>query len=166
MVVRQNGADVTGSYAFALGPNDLSSRLDLAFINKIDTQFSPTSTATNLVNTYSNPLRLRARWDASWSRGPVGLNGAVNYSNAYTDTTVVPYAPIASWTTVDLSARFNTDTLTTSVFGGATIQFNVVNLLNRYPPYANGAGVPGVHYDVGNASPLGRFVSVELKKKW
>ena len=48
-----------------------------------------------------------------------------------------------------------------------TLRLAATNLLDRYPPYALGAAnVLGVYYDVGNASPLGRMLSLQLLKKW
>jgi len=47
-------------------------------------------------------------------------------------------------------------------------RLSVLNAFDRDPPrIAGGAGsINGVHYDVGNASALGRFVSVEVRKTW
>ncbi|MEJ1961259.1 MAG: hypothetical protein WDO56_06835 [Gammaproteobacteria bacterium] len=90
-------------------------------------------------------------------------------SPSYTDTTVVPNDSIASMTTFDLSLALHLDQLSDSaLLSGTTTRFNALNVFDRAPPYTNGGGgaINGVHYDVGNASPLGRFLSVEVRKSW
>jgi iron complex outermembrane recepter protein len=50
---------------------------------------------------------------------------------------------------------------------GLAIDASAVNLFDQNPPYAFGSGVTtGIHYDVGNASPLGRLLSLQIKKQW
>jgi iron complex outermembrane recepter protein len=166
-VVRQNGVDFTGQYTFTVGQNSFRSGVNVAYINEIDTSYAPGATATNLVNTYGNPLRLKLRWDGTWARGPWELTTAINYSNSYANPFVAPVASIASYTTVDLSAAIHLARDDASSFwNGVTVRANAVNLLNQPPPYATGTVLPGVNYDVGNASPLQRFVSIEIIKQW
>lgn len=166
-VVVQNGFDVTGDYAFEVGAEKFLTGVNVAFINKIETQFSPNATATNLVNTYSNPLKLRLRWQGTWTHGPMDFTTTVNYSNAYTNPYSIPPAPISSFTTVDVTGAIQlAKGNTASLWHGTTIRLNAINLFNRAPPYATGTIVPGINYDVGQASPLGRFVSLQLIKQW
>jgi iron complex outermembrane receptor protein len=167
-VVRQNGLDITAKYAFTVGGEGFQTSANAAFINKIDTQFAPGATVTNFVNTYSDPLRWRMRWDGAWTHGPARLATAINYSNAYSNAFSVPPSSIASFMTVDLvgSVKLARDDAT-SILRGTTLTLSAANLLNRYPPYAAGASaLLGINYDVGNASPLGRLLSLQLLKKW
>jgi iron complex outermembrane recepter protein len=79
-----------------------------------------------------------------------------------------PARPIASWTTVDLNAALNLGTYFHSPgWQGLSLSLIALNVLNRDPPYVDAslAGVQ-VNYDAANASPLGRFVALSLKKKW
>ena len=167
-IVKQNGADFAGEYRFSLGENRLRTALNVAYINKIETQYGAGAVARNSVSTYAQPLRFRTRAEVSWERGLAELTTAVNNSPSYTDTAVVPNEPIASWTTVDLSLALDFDRLTSSFLPGVVARLSVLNVFDRDPPrIAGGAGsINGVHYDVGNASALGRFVSVEVRKTW
>jgi outer membrane receptor protein involved in Fe transport len=166
-VVVQNGFDVTGDYAFEVGTERFLTGVNVAFINKVETQFSPTATATNLVNTYSNPLKLRLRWQGTWTHGPMDFTTTVNYSNAYTNPFSIPSAPISSFTTVDVTGAIQlAKGNSASLWHGTNIRVNAINLFNRAPPYATSTLVPGINYDVGQASPLGRFVSLQLIKQW
>lgn len=161
-VLRQSGFDVQGNYTFSSGENTFDIRLNMAIINHIETQFSSTSTPTNLANTYSNPLEFRMRDDFTWSRGEWQINTALNFSNGYTDTSASPYGTIDAYATVDLNIRYTPDYLP-----GVTASLTVTNLADEAPPFAHGGiGEPGIHYDVGNADPFGRMISFEIKKTW
>jgi outer membrane receptor protein involved in Fe transport len=163
--VRQNGFDLNARYSFSVEENHFFTSLNVAYINKIVTQFATGAAATDLVNTYGNPLRLRARWEGDWQRGPFELSTAVNFSNAYKNPFVVPPARIASFTTVDVSGGFKLPA--GSPLRGTAIRVSAINLFNQKPPFAEGGtNVANVHYDVGNASPVGRLVSVQLTKTW
>ena len=43
---------------------------------------------------------------------------------------------------------------------------NALNALNRNPPFVDAAGRFNVNYDPSNASPLGRFIALTVRKKW
>jgi iron complex outermembrane recepter protein len=54
---------------------------------------------------------------------------------------------------------------------GITVALTVENVTNERPPYvaiplAVAGGAPAVPFDPANASPVGRFVSLQLSKKW
>lgn len=161
-VSKQSGLDIQGLYAFAIGANNFEAHADFAIIDQIDTQFSATSTALEQVNTYGNPPRFRMRDEFSWSRDALRISTALNYTNSYTDTSATPYGKVGAFTTLDINVRYSPEFLP-----GFTGSLSVINLTDADPPYVSGSGsYPGIHYDVGNASPLGRFISLELRQTW
>ncbi len=161
-VAHQSGFDLLGEYVFSIGEDSFDIRANLAIINEIRTQLSPTSSAIDLVNTYNNPLQLRMRDDVSWTRGNWQVNAALNYANSYTDTSSSSSPSVDAFATVDLNVHYTFEQV-----DGLSAGLNVTNLFDRSPPYVNGGvGLVGVHYDVGNASPLGRFISFEVRENW
>jgi iron complex outermembrane receptor protein len=166
-VVEQSGIDLSLRYSGRVSAND---RIDFAIngavIRKISTAFAPGAVPTDLVNTYSNPPRFRGRAMATWSHKAVQMTGALNYVNAYRDISASPEGRVSPWTTVDLNLAVSPEKWT-GPLANLSFGLSVMNLFDRNPPYVNGSGsLGGVHYDVGNASPLGRFISVYLRKKW
>ncbi len=153
-----SGADLSADYRFEVMSNAFGIKLSTTYINDINTFYSPGSSRANLVNTYANPLHWRGRGQVNWSRGPWSINTAVNVAGSYTDTTTIPRASIASWTTLDAQLTY-----ALSVPKKTTLSLSCTNLFNRDPPYVVGTNqqsgsIPhtsGIHYDVGNASPLG-----------
>jgi outer membrane receptor protein involved in Fe transport len=161
-VSQQAGFDVQGEYAFAVADNDFDARTNIAVIDHINTQFSATSTPLNEVNTYTNPPKFRMRDELTWSRDEWRVNGALNFTNGYTDTSASPYGTVGSHTTFDLNVRYSPHFIE-----GLSGTISVINLFNTDPPYVHGGvGFSGIHYDVGNASPMGRFISFEIQKVW
>jgi outer membrane receptor protein involved in Fe transport len=105
--------------------------------------------------------------DISWAARGWMANVAANYTNQYTNTSAVGDPPIASWTTIDILARLDADLVMPNDWSrGTSITFTVQNLFNRSPPFVNAAGAIVVNYDPANASPLDRFLAVELRKSW
>jgi iron complex outermembrane recepter protein len=141
------------------GTNKLIFDINATYIREIETTFCDACASTDLVNTYGEPLKFRARGAAGWSNGIFSTNAAVNYANAYADTNVVPSGHIASFVTTDLNATWRIPSTRT------TVGFAVTNLFNADPPRTAPA-VLGVEYDPTNADPRGRAVSLQVRQKW
>jgi outer membrane receptor protein involved in Fe transport len=122
----------------------------------------------NIVSTQSNPINIKARGSASWTRRGFGVSTFVNFQNRYRDTLSVPNRGVSPWTTIDLQLSYETtgDTLDTLGWLGHT-QFvlNAQNVFNVNPPFLNNSAV-GLGYDQENADLYGRMVSFEVRKRW
>jgi iron complex outermembrane receptor protein len=167
-LVRQSGFDFVGSLVSAFAAGDLAFRLNASYIDKIETSYTPGASFANLVNTYGNPPRWRSRATVSWATKGWEASSAVNFIGSYVNTSAVGNPPVSSWTTIDLGARLHVEAyLSGPEWKGVTIGANVLNALDRNPPYVTSSStLAQINYDPSNASPLGRFVSVELRKKW
>jgi iron complex outermembrane recepter protein len=161
-----HGIDVTGDYGWqgAAGNFDLSFNTAWLGITEVLTPGSPEMALTGTV---FNPPRFRARLGLTWRRGPWSAASFVNYVSGETDNTQVISVPVASWTTVDAQAAFDASGLG-PLFRGTRISFAGQNLLNRNPPQLMGASTSlvALGYDSTNASPLGRFLSITVRKDW
>lgn len=159
----QDGIDIDAQYEFGPAESRFSTRVNAAIIRKIRTQFSANSVATDLVNTYGNPPRFRGRAEFGWAGRNLSLNAAANYVNSYQDTSIIPTGTARSWTTFDANVSWRPRFLS-----GLTLTLAATNIFDSDPPYVNGGGsaLGGVHYDPGNASPLGRVISFEIRKVW
>ena len=162
--VLQSGYDLAAGYHTDIGRNSLDAHVNAAIINEIDVALAPSATSKDHVNTYSNPLHFRARGDLTWSFPSLEATAAVNYANAYTDTSASPAGRVHSLTTVDFDLRYHPIGLARWM-NGFTFELSVINLFDAAPPLVHGTG-SGVLYDVGNADPLGRFVTFGIRKTW
>ncbi|MCI3132048.1 TonB-dependent receptor [Phenylobacterium aquaticum] len=69
---------------------------------------------------------------------------------------------IDSWTTADLQLQWTSDQ--PGLLSGLSVALNVQNLADTAPPFYDSP--QGVGFDAANADPLGRYVSVQLTKRW
>lgn len=113
-----------------------------------------------MVDTAGNPVDLRLRGSASWARGPLSANLTINYVDDYAATAS---KRVDSWTTIDLQLTWTAPDQTGSL-KGLGLAISAQNLFDTDPPFYGSA--LGVGYDAANADPLGRFVSVQLSKRW
>jgi iron complex outermembrane receptor protein len=165
-----NGADITANLNLLDGAWRYNVALDATYVFQYRETAVPGSASLSPLSTLGNPLNFRGRAIFSATRGPLGGNVAINYDNHYEDTSV-PSSPIAvaSWTTVDVQARYQIPRIPVSplAHAGLTIALSCVNCLNRPPPFVLPAdSYEGVGYDAANANPLGRLMSLSVEVKW
>jgi hypothetical protein len=166
-IVRQSGLDFLASITRSFSAGSLTTQFNASFVDKIDTAYSSGASPANLVSTYGNPPKWRMRMVLGWGTRPWEASGAVSTVGNYLNTAGLGNPPVSSWTTVDLSARLHIEQyLSASAWKGVSLAASVLNVFDRNPPYVNSSSVQTVKYDPSNASPLGRFVALELRKKW
>ncbi|MGC4110317.1 MAG: TonB-dependent receptor [Nocardioides sp.] len=130
----------------------------------------------------ANPVSFRMQGRLAWQGDSLGLSATVNHIGAYRNFTVYAMnaagtaatlqpgatAPISAWTTVDaqISYRVNAQS---GPLAGLSFALSAVNLLDEDPPFVDG-GAPGRArsdaYDGNNANGRGRFVSLQIVKKF
>jgi outer membrane receptor protein involved in Fe transport len=127
----------------------------------------PGSPEQTLTGTLFNPPTLRFRGGLTWVYGGFSATGTVNYISPETDTNVTPNAPISAWTTVDAVVTYRFGRLA-PILSGLEGSLSAINLFDRAPPYALGAGFEthGANFDSTNASAIGRFVSLTLRQRF
>jgi outer membrane receptor protein involved in Fe transport len=119
----------------------------------------------NIVSTQSNPINIRARGSASWTRRGFGVSTFLNFENRYRDTLSVPNRGVSPWTTVDLQLSYETTADTLGWLGRTQFVLNTQNLFDANPPFLNNSAV-GLGYDQENGDLYGRMVSFEVRKRW
>jgi outer membrane receptor protein involved in Fe transport len=156
------GVELQLSYAFVTSAGTLDIGLNGNYLFDFERALLATDPLVDEVDTLGRPVDFRARASMSWTHEAWSVSGFVNYMDGYTDTVSDPARPIDSWTTVDLtisydtadSGRFLTDTL---------ISLTTQNLFDEDPPFVNNLGLS---YDLTNSNGLGRFLAVQVSKRW
>ncbi len=131
----------------------------------INQRQTPTSPAANVVATLGNPVDLRLKARAAWSKGGFDLGAFVNYVAGYQNQTTTPTQRVRPWTTVDMQIGYQfTDA---GPFRSARIALSATNLFDRAPPYVNNHAFDStLAYDPEQASPVGRLISVQARFGW
>ena len=137
-----------------------------SYVFHFDQAVTSTSPSVDILNTYANPLKLRFRATAGWDEHPTGESGlgaklAVNFTNAYDNPGSTLLRRIDSLTTVDMQLLYHTAE-DAGPWGGMEFALSAVNVFNQSPPFAD--NVYG--YDVANFQPLGRVLSLSIRKRW
>jgi iron complex outermembrane receptor protein len=116
----------------------------------------------DVLNTMGNPVDWRGRFGLGWQNADWGASLAANYTNGYRDTLSAPNREIDAWTTWDLQLTHRRPIGD----GNGRIEFalNVQNLADDDPPFVNNPF--GYAFDSANASPVGRFIGVSLRRTW
>lgn len=164
-VQKTSGIDLVGTYtidAGELGALTLSANANYI----LNFKESPTSAAPSksVLNLFANPVDLRVRAGLGWAT-PDGLTASafVNYMDSYIDHISNPRRKISSHTTVDISLSYNTeDTVKSALLRNVSLTLSVVNLLANDPPFVDTLG----GYDAENADPLGRMISLTVRKRF
>jgi iron complex outermembrane receptor protein len=163
-IVKTHGLDFGTSYTTVGAAGTFDVGLDGTYILRFDNQVSATSPATSTLNTPYNPINLKLRGHGSYTRGPLSLNGFINYINHYGDTRVTPSISVASWTTADATVVYKLPAALEPL-KNSQLTFAIINIANRDPPLVVNDTWP-VNYDGANANPLGRYFSLLVSKRW
>jgi len=164
------GVDIQGSYAI---PTDRAGTFTVGLAGTLttryDVQFTPGGPTYNELNTIGYPLKFRSRLSAGWNIGALSAVVFMNFENSYTNTQITPVETISSFTTFDVNAAYDLGKAIASTWTkDLNITLHINNLFDREPPYvnipisANGGG----GFDPGAANPIGRLVSVAIRKKF
>lgn len=165
-VVKQSGLDIDLSYGFDMGGGRAEIGAVGTYIFHIKQALTATATPIDVVDTVGNPVDLRLRGRAIWTKGGLSAALFVNYVDGYTNRTTSVPQPVSAWTTFDLNIGFDLGERR-GAFGGLRVALNASNLFDRDPPYVSYlVGTYTAGYDGENASPLGRVVALQVTKKW
>jgi outer membrane receptor protein involved in Fe transport len=164
--VDSRGFDLSASCRFAIGPIGLEPGIDANYILKLTNQFTSTTPTVSTVNTLYNPIRLKARGHLTVTDGPFDVAAFINYASSYkNNVTAGAVVPISAWTTIDLTASYACQGCQ-GLLRDSGLTLGVINIADRAPPFAANANGFAVNYDGANASPLGRYLFVQLTKRW
>lgn len=166
---RVRGLDVIGSYDVQSSSGSWNVSVNVTRLLEFSNAITPVAPQMSILDTVYNPLKWRVRPSLVWSEGAWTTALSANYTGSYTNTAVSPNARIDSWTTADFSIAFEVGAIAGSRWAAdSAITLSALNVFDRDPPFVTGpeAVVLPTGYDPTNASPLGRFVSLELRKSF
>lgn len=168
-VTTTDGLDFNLGYRFSAGESRFVVNANLNYIFSFTDQLRASSAPIEALDSPYRPLSFRARTQLGWNRGGWSANVFVNYADAYLDDRGNRSLPISSWTTIDLGLAYETDSSSAPAWlRGTRIALAVDNLFDRDPPrlLPDPGSTTGLGYDPVNASGRGRFVSLQLRRKW
>lgn len=147
----------------ALGHGQFTPRASMTYLLEWKERITPAGQMIERTDTVGYPASLRAQASLDWSMPSWGLTATVHYVGGYRDTLTNPSRSVSSWTTLDIQGRW-TPNWGHGLAKGLTLALNIQNAADTAPPFVSRATPLG--YDPANADALGRFVSLQLSKRW
>ncbi|WP_066591296.1 TonB-dependent receptor [Sphingomonas pruni] len=161
-----HGIDAIVRYRATLGARDtLTFEANTSYLVS-SRQISPTQPVIPLAGILFNPPHWRGRGSLSWDHARVGATATLNYVGNLSDTRRTPALKVPGQATVDLALRFRTGDRAPGALRGLDLILAAQNLLDTPPPLITTGPVTDTPYDSTNYSPVGRFVSFTIAKKW
>ena len=168
-VTTTSGLDFNLGYRFSAGESRFVVNANLNYIFSFTDQLRPTSAPIDALDSPYRPLDFRARAQVGWNRGGWSTNVFLNYADGYRDNRGNRNLAVSSFTTVDLGVAYEFgETAAPRWLRGTRIAFAAENILDEDPPrLLPDPGSPtGLGYDPVNATARGRFISLQLRKRW
>jgi outer membrane receptor protein involved in Fe transport len=153
------GLDLTTRYGLGLAGGKLDLSGNVSYLIDYERKVTPGSNWLSLLDQARQPVDLRAKLGAAWTREAWSVVGGVNYVDDYK---TAQGKRIDSWTTLDAQIAWRAQG--GGWTKGLSAALSVQNLFDTDPPFYDDP--QGVGYDTANADPLGRFVSLQLTKRW
>ena len=161
-----SGAEVRISYDKQMRAGSLQMQVSADRLAKLDYDPGSGATRVRLLNDVFNPMDLKLRANIGFTRGSVTSMLIMSHMDGYRNSSISPAGRVSSWTTADLSFTYQTGADAVKPFRDFTMILTVQNVTDEDPPFVELAGPLKFNYDAANASALGRFVAVQIKRSW
>ena len=162
-----SGLDANVTYAFPVGGGVANVSANVSYLDEFVQQAAPSVPAQNQLNLLYNPVDLRVRSGIGYAEGRWSFNAFVNYVDAYEALDGAELVEIDSWTTLDLNISYQFLPSGQGLLSDLIANLSINNVFDQDPPDAPSfprLSIAG--YDPTNASPIGRFVSLDLTKRF
>jgi iron complex outermembrane recepter protein len=163
-----SGLDLSIEYGTAVRDGYLSFAIDGTYILELKQLITSSSDPVDSVDTIYDPTRWRARASIAWQYVGWTTNVSVNYKDAYVDNRILSSPrSIASYTTTDLRVAYDFEKSgRVGSLEGLQAALSIQNLLDEDPPPVEALFPGDLGFDFTNANPMGRFVGLDVRKRW
>jgi outer membrane receptor protein involved in Fe transport len=162
--VRAQGVDLTADYPLELGAAQRLLLTAAASYLESDQQLTLTQPTIQLAGVIFQPPHWRARGGASWESRKAGLSAFLSYVGGTRDNRFADTPGPGAFVTLDLTARLRTGE--TGMLRNMEVSLSALNLLNEQPDMIRNSDPAAPSYDSTNQSPLGRVLSIAVRKTW
>ncbi|WP_122464967.1 TonB-dependent receptor [Brevundimonas lutea] len=155
--LRVRGLDISASHHWRTPWGDIDAEAMGTRLFDYERRVTPDAAAVDRVGVLGQPVELRARASLGWTQGAWDARLGISHVAGYDD---FQGESIEAWTTGDVSLGWTGQ----GRWDGVTAQVFVANVTDADPPFVDLS--TGYGFDAGQASPLGRTVSLHLVKRW
>lgn len=158
------GLDAQLRYQDKLAGGKLGLTANVTYLNSRQ-QISGDGPVQQLAGRLFNPPHWRARGTVNWGKGGFNAAATLTHIGGVSDGRTSPSTRIDGMTTLDVSTRYRIGD-GQGPFTGLELGLSVQNLLNRYPQTIATSLYYDAPYDSSNYSPVGRFIALDIVKRW
>jgi hypothetical protein len=158
------GIDAQLRYQDRLAGGKLGLTASLTYLNSRQ-QIASDGPVERLAGRLFNPPHWRGRATLSWGNGGFNTAATLSHIGGVKDVRTTPSIEVEGMTTLDISSRYRIGE-GRGALSGLELGLSVQNLLNRYPQIISTRLFYDAPYDSSNYSPVGRFIAVDLVKRW
>lgn len=166
-----DGLDLQLSYTTETDIGSINVGGNFTFLFDSTDVLVPGSPEFERLNSVGNPADFRGRAFVGLTRDRLSAQLNFNYVDGYTNILVNPNDSVDSWETFDFTANYDFGSANGWVLSDLSLNLSILNVFDQDPPLVNvsqsAAGlIEPIGFDPANASPVGRFVQVGLRKKF
>jgi iron complex outermembrane receptor protein len=167
-ILETDGIDFSVRYRWQSSWGNWTVGDTLTYVLSYDQALVSTSPLTDFLGQINFPLKFQTRAHLGWNLDNWSANAFVNYQDSYDNTAFRPTVKVDSFTTVDLTVAWDSGDLGAGNWlSNMVISLNGLNILDEEPPFARFAQGPAIqNFDSQNASAVGRFMALQVTKKW
>lgn len=159
-----HGLDARLGYLKPLGAGTASFDLNATYLVSRQ-QLTREQPVTKLAGQLYNPPHWRGRASVSWQGDALRAYGTLAYTGGIVDTRATPVARVRGMTTLDLGARYKFAD-TGKLLDGFEIGLSANNVFNVLPAAITATLYSDTPYDSTNYSAVGRFIALDIVRKW
>lgn len=169
-VTDMRALDLSARYSTPWLSGRLRADLSVSQMLEFDERVTVGGPHVDFLGMMGRPAKTRGRLALGFDTERWGSNVSLNHTGSLTDNTSPGCASpgatcrVGTWTRIDANLYLRTPATAVALWSDLRIALNVVNLFDKDPPHVGDLG--GLGFDPSNADALGRFVSLELTKRW
>ncbi len=164
-VTKISGLDLGFQAGWDTAAGQFNVAANASYFFTFEDAISETAAKNDVLGTVNHPVTWRARGEVSWNQRGWGIATFVNYVDSYINDDSDPQQRVSSWTTADLSVRYQFADRATWWSNNVTVALSAQNVFDRPPPFVNNQ-ILRVGYDPENANARGRVLALQLTKRW
>jgi iron complex outermembrane receptor protein len=167
-----SGLALDNHYRYNLPVGHVDLFASALFILSDQTQNVIWEPSVNVSGTVGEPPKWKIAAGVDWESASFGAEFRVNSISGAQNVLASPYQSISALTTADMAFHYDWPDDDMFVFRGMAVALSVQNILDRHPPLVQiptedaSIGRPTIPYDGTNASAVGRFIELSVKKRW
>lgn len=171
-VSRMEGLDFSVDYTAEVFTGTFSVGVNATKLFEFEEQTGVNAAPVTKVDTVLFPADLDARGYVGFQKERWNARLNINYVDEYKNPFSTANSTVAAWTTLDLLLSYAFPTNEAGILNDVRLTLTIQNALDEDPPFlpvgatSDISIINPVGFDPANANPLGRYINLQISKRW